>query len=88
VEEFDALMLEWVETEKRKDARDAGKTDEEIAALISRIMLSPKMGPKGIDARDRLRPHIEESLRRKLGGDLSAETVDYWLRTVLAVWES
>ena len=39
VQNFEEMLLEWVANEKNKDRRDAGKSDAEIAGLISWIML-------------------------------------------------
>jgi hypothetical protein len=90
--DFDQLILEWVETPenaggKRRDSRDWGKSDEEIAALISYIMLSPNPGPRALAARARLTPHIAAFLEQaQQGNRLDAVTVDVWLRAVLAAW--
>lgn len=86
VQNFEELLLEWVETEKRKDKRDWGKTDEEIADLISYILLSPTLGPKGEAARKKLAPHIEAFLAKRAAAGLSAEKASEWLRAVLAAW--
>ena len=89
VQEFEELIKEWVETEKRKDSRDAGKSDEEIAHLISYILISPRLTPggRGEKARAALMPHIAEFLQRKQAmSRLSPETVDQWLRAVLNGW--
>lgn len=89
VQEFEDLILEWVEQAKHKDARDAGKSDEEIAQLISYILLSPnlKAGGKGERARAALMPHIAEFLQQHQAANrLPAETTDRWLRAVLVAW--
>lgn len=93
VQEFEALILDWVGTPegqggKRRDARDAGKTDEQIADLISYIMLTPfeALGHKGQLARLRLTPHLEAFVQRQTAGGLPQSTVDLWLRAVLAAW--
>lgn len=89
VAEFEDLIREWVETEKRKDSRDAGKSDDDIAHLISYILLSPKLTPggKGEKARAALMPHIAEYLQKKQKlNRLDPKTVDLWLRAVLNGW--
>ena len=95
VTEFEQLILDWVQTApedggKLRDARDDGKTDEEIAHLISYIMLSPQLGEQGRQARDALLPHIVQFLQAgeaaRVG--LTAETIDLWLRAVLAAWRN
>jgi hypothetical protein len=92
VQQFEDLILKWVETAedeggKRRDARDAGKSDEEIAAGISWIMLSPAPTAKVLEARRRLAPHIEEFVRRVMASrGISPERVAECLRAVLAAW--
>ena len=80
-------MVEWVRTEKRKDERDAGKTDEEIAQFISHLLLTPNPTAREAAARESLLPHIIDFLQRKQAvARLPATTVDLWLRAVLAAW--
>lgn len=93
VQTFRDLIQQWVETPqeqggKRRDARDWGKTDEEVAELISRIMLSPDMksGSKMEKARNALWPHIADWLSAQQSNQLPPETVDLWLKSVLAGW--
>jgi hypothetical protein len=91
ISEFEALIQQWVETPeadggKRRDSRDLNKTDEEIAQLISYIMLSPNIGFKGFIARMKLTPHIEAFIQKQQGLRLDPATVDAWLRTVLEAW--
>ena len=96
---MEAMILEWVETPeekggKRRDARDLGKTDEEIARLISYIMLTDdgsryivRTGKnQGRLAREVLTPHIAAFIESKLAPALDAKTIDLWLRAVLAAW--
>jgi len=93
IREFEDLILKWVETSeeeggKRRDARDTGKSDEQIAHLISHIMLSPDMdrSKKGRKAREKLTPHIEEFLKSGQANRLPPATVSLWLQAVLAGW--
>lgn len=93
VYEFEELILQWVRTPeaeggKRRDARDEGKTDEEIAQLISYIMLSPNVGETGLKARAALLPHITAFLqaREEARVGMKPERIDEWLRAVLAAW--
>lgn len=82
------LILDWVREAKDKDQRDAGKSDEEIAGLISYIMFSPRLEERGMEAREALTPHIVDFLREKLIDlRVAPETVDEWLRAVLAAWK-
>lgn len=92
---MESLILEWVSTPedeggKRRDARDWGKSDEEIAGLIAYIMLSPNLGPKGQAAREGLQPHIEAFIRQKLDAQhgVTPQTSDLWLRAVLTAWRA
>lgn len=91
VSEVEDLILQWVETPveeggKHRDSRDWGKSDEQIANLISYIMLSPNVGVKGSVARQKLAPHIAAYLQKSQADRLSAPAVDRWLRAVLAAW--
>jgi len=89
IAEFEQLMTEWVETEKRKDRRDQGKSDEEIGNFISFLMLTPSPTPREAAARKKLMPHILDFLQRKQGmSRLNPEVVDAWLRGVLAAWRA
>lgn len=87
LQKFEDAILDWVQTEKHKDARDEGKTDEDIAHLISYILLAPNLGERGRQAREGLLPHILEFLDRQRG-PLPRATVDQWLRAVLAAWRA
>ena len=95
--QFDALLTEWVATEKRKDKRDWSKSDEEIADWTGHLMLTPDnllsshaSGPDRVselEAKRRLLPHIAEFLARRQNEQrLPAETVTLWLTGVLAAW--
>lgn len=94
VQEMEAFILEWVATQKDKDQRDAGKSDQDIADFISYVLLSPgganvivSSGKnKGRYARETLMPHLEEFLQQQQRGRLAPETVTLWLRAVLAAW--
>jgi hypothetical protein len=90
---FEELILKWVQTPeeeggKKRDHRDWGKTDEEVATLISRIMLTPGVERgSGLDeARKKLMPHIVAWLQQNENQPLSPVTIDLWLRAVLAGW--
>lgn len=86
------LILQWVQTPedeggKRRDSRDASKSDEEIANFISYIMLTTQPNPTVAGARARLMPHILDFINAKSGNSaLPPETVDVWLKAVLAAW--
>lgn len=88
ITDLEEALLEWVETEKNKDERDLGKTDEEIAHLISYILISPTLGDAGRTAREGLMRHIVPWLQRQQEetAGLPPETVDLWLRSVLGAW--
>ena len=87
LQDFQALMTEWVEKEKNKDQRDAGKTDEEIGGFITRIMLTRDPTIRQARARAGLLPHIVDFLQRQQAmSKLDAAVVDAWLRAVLCAW--
>jgi hypothetical protein len=87
LQRFDELITEWVATEKRKDARDAGKSDEEIGHFIAYLMLTPTPTPRERAAREKLMPHIVDFLqRRQAASRLPAEVVETWLRAVAVAW--
>jgi hypothetical protein len=87
VQDFDDLMTRWVQEEKRKDARDWGKTDEEVGHFIAYLMTTPNPTPREMAARAALMPHITDFLKRAQGeGNLAPETAATWLRAVLAAW--
>ena len=97
LQQVEDWIVDWVQTEKNKDQRDAGKTDEEIASFISYAMFAPdgarlvvQNGPnKGRLVRDVFLPHIEDFLKRKQSSArLSAEVVDAWLRAILSAWRN
>lgn len=95
VTDFEELILEWVSTPeeqggKRRDSRDAGKSDEDIARLISYIMLAPSPEPGGMleKARKGLTRHIQAFINQQGGSGADAETADMWLRAVLKAWRS
>jgi hypothetical protein len=90
IQQFEDLIEQWVGTAeaeggKARDARDLGKTDEEIAHLISYIMLSPQAGEKALAARARLAPHIQKFLIQAQP-QLPAETNNLWMKMVLEAW--
>jgi hypothetical protein len=97
--QFDQMMTDWVATEKEKDKRDEGKTDEEIGEWISYLMLTPDSklsdepsGPGRVSEREakrRLLPHIVKYIEsRQQEGRLSNETISAWLLAVLAAWSA
>lgn len=88
VQNFEEMLLEWVANEKNKDRRDAGKSDAEIAGLISWIMLGQHApGTKAAAAQAKLTPHIADFIaRQNQQNRLDAVTVDRWLRAVLQAW--
>jgi hypothetical protein len=87
VQDFDELMIRWVQEEKRKDERDWGKTDEEVGHFIAYLMTAPNPTPREMAARASLMPHIVDFLKRAQGeGNLAPETTATWLRAVLAAW--
>lgn len=71
-----AAIMAWVEMEKDKDHRDAGKTDAEIADDIMFIMgVHQTRAPHGDsdlrrDAMERLMPHIEDFIQRASSGQV------------------
>lgn len=95
---FEQLMAEWVATEKNKDQRDAGKSDEDIGNWLAHVFLTPdgatlrvqnshKKENIGRPVREVFQPYIEDFLQRKAAADrLDAATVSTWLQTVLASW--
>ena len=96
---FDALLTEWVATEKRKDKRDWSKPDEEIANWIGHLMLTPDSLLSNHEGRDgrvsereakrRLLPHIAAFLERRQSEQrLPVATVSTWLTGVLAAWSA
>jgi len=61
IPEFKELIQKWVETPqgdggKRRDERDAGKSEEQIADYVTGVMLASNRGAQ--EARRRLLPHI------------------------------
>jgi len=87
--QFDEMLVDWVATEKRKDARDWEKSDEEIGQWIGQLLLTPdiKLSDKERSAKEKLLPHIVDYLqRRQAEKRLADETVNAWLRAVLAAW--
>ena len=89
VQKFEDLMTQWVQTEKDKDRRDAGKTDEEIGNFISYVMLTPVPTPRMMEARVALMPHIADFLKRQqASARLDGATVETWLRAVVAAWRN
>lgn len=102
VENFEAMILEWVqggstagqdlpypdELEKRKDARDWGKTDEEVARFISYLLLASDPTEGELAAREKLEPHIAKYIANRLAGQLSQAVAEVWLKAVVAAWRA
>lgn len=102
VENFEAMILEWVqggsltgddlpypdELQKRKDARDWGKTDEEVARFISHLMLAPDPTDGEQKARAALEPHIAKYIANRLAGQLNEALAEVWLKAVMAAWRA
>jgi hypothetical protein len=91
IQQFEDLILQWVQTSeeqggKKRDSRDWSKTDEEIAHLISYIMLSPQAGDKALEARRKLAPHIESFLAKAQEPPIPPETNNLWMSAVLEAW--
>lgn len=89
-------ILGWVRDEKRKltgpGEMDEGLSDEEIAQRIGWILFDPypAMSERMKSAREKLAPHIQDYMIRqdREAAGLRGETVDGWLRAVLAAWRS
>lgn len=101
VENFEAIVLQWVqgdmpdenipypdETGKRKDARDWGKTDEEVARFISHLLLTPDPTEGELVAREKLEPHIAKYIANRLASQLGEAIVEVWLKAVMAAWRA
>jgi hypothetical protein len=88
ITEFEAAIQQWVETEKRKDKRDWGKSDEQVAHLISYILLTAdeKLGVKGKAAKAALMPHITKWLQKRSAPQMKPERIELLLLAVLAAW--
>ena len=81
----------WVSTPveeggKRRDERDAGLTDGQIADRILQILFHRNRTPERDTATAALTPHIEEFLANRYGQGLPPETVERWLLAVLEAW--
>ncbi len=96
VQEFEDLLEQWVANEKRKDRRDAGQSDRDIAEFISYALLSPdgdtlkvKSGKnKDMLVGDVFAPHIAKYLAaQSVTGQLPPTVVTRWLRAVLTAWK-
>lgn len=89
--QFDEMLADWVATEKRKDVRDWGKTDEEIGRWIGYLMLTPdkQLSPKEQAAKAGLMPYIVDYIaRRQSAARLTDDTINAWLLAVLASWHA
>jgi hypothetical protein len=86
------LLLQWVNTPeseggKRLDERDAGKSDSEIVAHLMQVLFAPGNYEGLEEARQGLLPHIIAFHQQQLNTfGLKPETVDLWLRAILAAW--
>lgn len=86
------LLLQWVNTPeseggKRLDERDAGKSDEQIVAHLMNVLFAPGNYAGLEEARMGLLPHIVSFHQQQLNTfGLKPETVDLWLRAILATW--
>lgn len=84
-----AVLRDWVATEKHKDERDAGLTDEEIADRLGVILFHPTPGASGemVSAREGLSRAIGEWWAAQGGGAvLPRAELDRWLRAVQVAW--
>ena len=101
VENFETMILEWVqggsatgdvpfpdEQEKRKDARDWGRSDEDVARFISHLLLTPDPTERELTAREKLEPHIAKFIANRLAGQLSQAVAEIWLKAVMAAWRA
>lgn len=89
--QFDELMTQWVATEKDKDKRDQGKSDEEIGRWIGHLLLTPdgQLSEKERSAKAGFLRHIPQWLEKQQNAKrLSNETVNAWLLAVLAAWKA
>ena len=94
VNDLDAIIEDWVGTEKHKDQRDWGKSDEEIAHFISYALLMPDGGGltvrsgknKGRLVRDVFLPHIEKFLAQQQAAPLDPAIIHAWLEAVRHGW--
>lgn len=87
-----ALIELWVATPveqggKRRDERDAGKSDAEIARGLVMIFFGPRSEGRNA-ASLALLPHIQAFAERQAAraGGLSPERVMLWLEAVLGAW--
>lgn len=97
-QDFMELLRRWVMTPeedggKRRDERDAGKSDGEIVDHLMRVFFAPSgNGIPGSEegltaAREGLLPHIVEFYQSELAGTgAKPERIDEWLRAVLVAW--
>jgi hypothetical protein len=89
--QFDALVAEWVATEKHKDKRDWDKSDEEIGHFIGYLLVTPagKLSPKEKAAKAGFLRHLPQWLEKKQQSQrISDDTVNAWLLAVLAAWKA
>ena len=89
--QFDELMARWVANEKRKDARDDGKSDEEIGRWIGYLLITPdgQLSAKEKAAKEGFMRHVPQWLEAQQQGQRLADaTVTAWLLAVLAAWKA
>jgi hypothetical protein len=92
--DYKQLILEWVQTDpdeggKRKDKRDWTKTDLQVANFMAHLMLTPSARMSWAEqvARDKLQPHIDAYIQKRMQGNIDAATVNMWLTAVMKVWK-
>jgi len=91
-EQIKKILEDWVRTPeseggKRRDARDARKTDEEIARGIMMILLDPDRTEGRSAAANALLPHLQKFAEiQAQAPTLSPERLREWLEAVLAAW--
>lgn len=97
-QDFMELLRRWVMTPeedggKRRDERDAGKSDGEIVDHLMRVFFAPSGNgipgsEEGLNAaRAGLMPHIVAFYQGEMAGTgAKPERIDEWLRSVLVAW--
>lgn len=91
-EQIQRIVEDWVHTPeseggKRRDARDARKSDEEIARGILIILLDPDRTEGRALAANALLPHLQKFAEiQAQASTLSPEKLREWLEAVLGAW--